>query len=70
VLANNHWKNSMASLDDNSVPTKGISFYIGSRIFVADGSGGFDSRPIDWNTPEASKTSRRREIDDFIDQLE
>ena len=60
----------MASLDNNSVPTKGTSFYVGSWIFVADGSGGFDSSTIDWNTPEASKTARRREIDDYVHQLE
>jgi hypothetical protein len=57
----------MAPLNDNSVLTRGTSF---SWIFVADGSGGFDSRPIDQNAPKASEAARHQEIDDFIDQLE
>ena len=30
---------------------------------------GFNSHPIDENTPEASEATRRQEIDDFVDQL-
>ena len=60
----------MASLDDNSVPSEDTSFCVGSWIFIADGSGGFRSRPIDQNTPEASEAARRQEIYDFVDQLE
>jgi len=60
----------MAPLDDNPVLKKGTSFRVGSCIFVADGSGSFESCLVDQNTPEASKTSKRRGLDDFIDQLE
>ena len=60
----------MAPLDDNSVLAKGTPFYIGSWIFAADGLGGFDSRPIDQNAPEASEATRRKEIGNIIDQLE
>ena len=59
----------MAPLDDNSVPFEGTSFCVGSWIFVADGSGGFKSRPIDQNTLETSEAAKLHEIDDFIDQL-
>ena len=37
---------------------------------MADGSGGFDSRPINQNTLEASEVTRCQEDDDFVDQLE
>jgi hypothetical protein len=60
----------MAHLDDNSVLDRGTTFCVGSRIFIADGSGGFNSRPIDQNTSEASEATRRQEIDNFADQLE
>jgi hypothetical protein len=66
-LADGRQKNSMAPLDDNSTLAKGTSFYVGSWIFIADESGGFNSRPIDQNAQEAA---RRKGIDDFIDQLE
>jgi hypothetical protein len=59
----------MAPLDDNMMPTKGTTFYAGSCIFVADGSGGFDSHLIEPSTPETSKAAWRRETDDFVDQL-
>jgi len=70
VVANDHQKNSMAPLDDNSVLAKGTSFYVGSWIFVVDGLGGFNSLPIDQNASEASEAARCQEIDDFVDQLE
>jgi len=60
----------MAPLDDNSMLTGGTSFCVGSRIFAADGSGGFNSHPIDRSPSEALEATRRQEIDDFIDQLE
>ena len=60
----------MAPLDDNVVLTKGTSFRVGPWTFVAYGSGGFNSRPIDRSPSEASKATRQQEIDDFIDQLE
>ena len=60
----------MAPLDDNSVPSEGTSFCVGSWIFVADGSSSFKSRPVDQNAPETSEAARRHEFDDFIDQLE
>ena len=40
----------MAPLDNNAVPAKGITFYVGSWVFIADGSGGFDSHLIDPST--------------------
>jgi hypothetical protein len=43
----------MASLDDNPVLEKGTSLRAGSWIFIADGSGGFESRSIDRDPPEA-----------------
>ena len=57
----------MASLDDNPVLEKGTSFRVGSWIFVANGSGGFESCSIDQDPPEASEAAKRHE---FIDQLE
>ena len=68
--ADDHQKNSMAHLDDNSVLDRGTTFCVGSWIFIADGSGGFNSRLIDQNTSEASEATRRQEIDNFADQLE
>ena len=56
----------MAHLDDNSVLDKGTSFCVGSWIFVADGSGSFESRPIEPNAPETSEAAKCHEIDDFI----
>ena len=69
-LANDHHKNSMAPLDDNLVLEKGTSFRIGSWIFIANGSGGFESCSSDRNPPEASEVASRHEFDDFIDRLE
>ena len=60
----------MAPLDDNSVPSEGTSFCVGSWIFVADGSGGFKSRTIDQSAPKIPEATSHHEIDDFIDQLE
>ena len=69
-LANDRQKNSMAFLDDNPVLEKGTSLRIGSWIFIADGSGGFESCSIDRDPPEVSEATKRREFDEFIDQLE
>ena len=69
-LANDHHKNSMAPLDDNSMLEKGTSFRVGSWIFVANGSGSFESCPIDQNPLEASEAASHHEFNDFIDQLE
>jgi len=60
----------MSHLDNNSVLDKGTSFCVGSWIFVADGSGGFNSRSIDWCISEVSEAARSQEINDFVDQLE
>ena len=60
----------MASLDGIPVLEKGTSLRIGSWIFITDGSGGFESYPIDRNTPEVSEATKRCEFDDFVDQLE
>jgi len=68
-LANDRQKNSMAPLDDNSVPSEGTSFCVGSWIFIADGSGGFKSCTINQSAPEIPEATSHHEIDDFIDQL-
>ena len=60
----------MASLDDNPVLEKGTSFRVGSWIFTADGSGGFESCPTDQDPPEVPEATKRRELDDFADRLE
>ena len=60
----------MASLDDNPVLEKGTSLRIGSWIFIADGSGGFESRSIDQDPPEVSEAAKQRKFDEFVDQLE
>ena len=60
----------MAPLDNKVIPTKGTTFYVGSWVFVVDGSGGFDSHLIDLSTPKTSKAEQRREIDNFVDQLD
>ena len=69
-LANNRQKKSMASFDDNPVLEKGISLRIGSWIFIANGSGGFESHSADQDPPEASEATKWCEFDEFIDQLE
>jgi len=69
-LANDRQKNPMASLDDNPVLEKGTSFRVGSWIFVADGSGGFEGCSIDQDLPEVSKAAKCHELNEFIDQLE
>ena len=69
-LANDHWKNSMASLDDTLVLEKGTSLRVGSWIFIADGSGSFESYSINQDPPEVSEAAKRREFDEFINQLE
>ena len=60
----------MAHLDNNIVPTEGTTFYVGSWVFVANGSGGFNSHLIDPSAPKILETSRRQKVDDFIDQLD
>ena len=59
----------MASLDNNPVLEKGTSLRIGSWIFIADGSGGFESCSTDQDPPEVSEAPKHREFDEFIDQL-
>jgi len=59
----------MASFDNNPVLRKGTSFRVGSWIFVANGSGGFESYSIDQDPPEASEVVKRHEFDESIDQL-
>ena len=66
-LTNDRQKNPMASLDGNPVLEKGTSLRVGSWIFVADGSGGFESRSINQDPPEVSEATKRREFDEFID---
>ena len=60
----------MASLDGIPVLEKGTSLRIGSWIFVADGSGGFESYSINQDPPEVSETAKHCKFDEFIDQLE
>ena len=59
----------MASFDNNPVLRKGTSFRVGSWIFVANRSGGFESYSIDQDPPEASEVVKRHEFDESIDQL-
>ena len=70
ALAKDRQKNSMAFLDDNPVLEKVTSLRIGSWIFIADGSGGFESCSIDRDPLEVSEAAKRREFDEFIDQIE
>jgi len=67
-LTNDRQKNSMASLDDNPVLEKGTSLRVGSWIFIADGSGGFESCSSDQSPPKVYAS--HHEFDDFIDRLE
>jgi hypothetical protein len=60
----------MASLDNNPVLEKGTALRIGSWIFIADGSGGFRSCPINQDPPGVSEAAKPRELDDFANQLE
>ena len=60
----------MASLDDTPELEKGTSLRVGSRIFVTDGSGSFESYSINQDALEVSEATKRREFDEFIDQLE
>jgi len=60
----------MASLDDTPVLEKGTSLRVGSWIFIADGSGSFKSYLVNHDPPEVSEAAKRREFDEFIDQLE
>ena len=60
----------MASLDDNPVLKKGTSLRVGSWIFIADGSGGFESCSIDQDPLEVPEATKRCEFDDYVDQLE
>ena len=60
----------MASLHDNPVLEKDTSLRVGSWIFIADGSGGFEGCSIDRDPPEVSEAAKQREFDEFIDQLE
>jgi len=60
----------MASLDDNPVLKKGTSLRVGSWIFIADGSGGFESCSIDQDPQEVLEATKWREFDNFVDQLE
>ena len=69
-LTNDRQKNSIAPLNDNLVLENGTSFRVSSWIFIADGSGGFESRSIDQDLPEVSEAAKHREFDEFIDQLE
>ena len=60
----------MAPLDNNVVPAKGTTFYVGSWVFIADGLGGFNSHLIDPSVPKTSKAARHQEVDNFVDQLD
>ena len=68
-LANNRQKNLMTSLDDNPVLEKGTSLRIGSWIFIANGSGSFESYSIDQDPLDVSEATKRHEFNDFVDQL-
>jgi hypothetical protein len=59
-LANDRQKTSMASLDDNPVLEKGTSLCVGSWIFIADRSGGFESCSINQDPPEVSEAAKQQ----------
>ena len=60
----------MAFHDDNSIASEGISFRVGSWIFITNGSGGFESLPVDRNIPKIYEAAKLPELDDFVDQFE
>ena len=60
----------MAFLDDNSMTSEGVSFRVATWIFIANGSGGFESLPVDRNIPEIFEAAKLPELDDFVDQFE
>ena len=64
-LANDRQKNPMAPLNDNLVLEKGTSFRVGSWIFITNGSGSFESHPIDQDLPEVSKVVKHRELEEI-----
>ena len=69
-LANDRQKNPMASLDDNPMLEKGTSLRVGSWIFIANGSSGFESCSTNQDPLEVSEATKRLEFDEFVDQLE
>jgi hypothetical protein len=63
-------KNSMASFSFTStVLDEGITFIFGSWIRVTNGLGDFNSHLADSRKPEASTTTRRSDLDEFIENL-
>ena len=70
ALAKDRQKNLMAFLEDNPMLKKSTSLRTSSWIFIADGSGGFESCSTDQDPPEVSEAAKQREFDEFIDQLE
>jgi hypothetical protein len=60
----------MAPSNDNIVPLKGTTLFVGSWVFIANGLDGFNSHLIDPSALETSKVARRRTVDDFIDPLD
>jgi hypothetical protein len=60
----------MASFSFTSnVLDEGTTFIFGSWICVASGLGGFISHLLNSRNPEASTTTRRSNLDSFIDDL-
>jgi hypothetical protein len=63
-------ENSIASFDFTSaVLDEGITFIFGTRVYISNGSGGYNSRLADTKEPEAPTTPSRREADDVADGL-
>jgi hypothetical protein len=48
---------------------EGTTFVFGSWIFMANGSGGFNSHLAETSKPEAPIANRRNNLDEFIDNL-
>jgi hypothetical protein len=64
-------ENSMASLSFTSnMLDEGTTFIFGSWIFVANGLGGFISHLVNYRKPKAPATTRRCNLDSFIDALD
>jgi hypothetical protein len=61
----------MASFDFTSVVLdEGTTFIFGSWIYIANGSGGFNSHLVDTREPETSVATQCSRLDGFVDNLD
>jgi hypothetical protein len=52
------------------VPEKGTTFTFGSRVCIANGSSGFNSHLVNPRGAEVPATTRRSDLDEFVDNLD